>query len=60
MVVNFNVDVNDDADVIFTVKFKALIHRPVKGEVQDGIVTKVDRVPTNFYISTHFFEEANW
>ena len=36
--------VNDDADVIFSVKFKALIHKPVKGEVQDGIVIKVDRV----------------
>ena len=39
--------INDDADVIFTVKFKALIHKPVKGEVIDGIVTKVDRV--NFF-----------
>jgi len=36
--------VNDAADVIFNVKFKALIHKPVKGEVQDGIVTKVDKV----------------
>jgi len=25
--------VNDEADVIFNVKFKALIHKPVKGEV---------------------------
>lgn len=36
--------VNDDGEVIFNVGFKALVFRPLKGEVLDGIVTGIEKV----------------
>ena len=36
--------VNDNGEAIFTVFFKALVYRPLKGEVIDGIVENVERV----------------
>ena len=36
--------VNDSGEAIFTVHFKALVCRPLKNEVIDGIVTSVDRI----------------
>lgn len=36
--------VNDSGDAIFTVSFKAMVYRPLKGEVLDGIVSGVERV----------------
>ena len=36
--------INDNGDAIFTVHFKALVYRPLKGEVTDGIVENVERV----------------
>jgi len=36
--------VNDDGDAIFNVSFKALVYRPLKGEVIDGIISGIERV----------------
>ena len=36
--------VNDNGEAIFTVSFKALVFRPLKGEVLDGVVTGLERV----------------
>lgn len=36
--------VNDNGEAVFTVSFKALVFRPLKGEVLDGIVEGVERV----------------
>lgn len=36
--------VNDSGDAIFTVSFKALVYRPLKGEVLDGVVTGIEKV----------------
>ena len=36
--------INDNAEAIFSVAFKALVYRPLKGEVIDGIVIGVERV----------------
>lgn len=35
---------NDNGDAIFTVSFKALVYRPLKGEVLDGVVTGIEKV----------------
>lgn len=35
---------NDNGDAIFTVSFKALVYRPLRGEVLDGIVAGIERV----------------
>lgn len=36
--------VNDSGDAIFTVTFQALVYRPLRGEVIDGIVSGVEKV----------------
>lgn len=36
--------VNDNGEAIFTVSFKALVFRPLRGEVLDGVITGIEKV----------------
>lgn len=36
--------VNQDGDAIFQVKFKAMVFRPIRGEILDGVIQGVERV----------------
>ena len=36
--------VNEHGEAVWTVSFKALVFRPLKGEVLDGVVTELERV----------------
>jgi DNA-directed RNA polymerase subunit E'/Rpb7 len=35
--------VNEEGEAVYTVQFKALVFKPLKGEVIDGIVTSVNK-----------------
>ena len=44
--------VNQNGEALFTVTFKALVFRPFKNEVLDGIVEGISRVGIELYIGS--------